>query len=125
MWRREVRRIPACATCSFSAVPFLRGTTNSAKLLAAAEKYGCRLHINGHEHNGRYTVGRAGSPFDVNCGTPTTTFSDKVAFAVVEIDETKAVFHVYTRAAAVEEDGVVRITERPRKLFARTVTLAS
>lgn len=111
---------PICGPCPENGM-----NDNRAKLLAAAEKYGCRLHINGHEHNGRYPVGRAGSLFDVNCGTPTTTFSDKGAFAVVEIDETKAVFHVYTRAAAVEEEGVVRITERPRKLFARTVTLAS
>ena len=44
---------------------------NRKKLLALAEKCGCDLYINGHEHNGRYPVGKVGNLSDINCGTVT------------------------------------------------------
>ena len=91
---------------------------NRARLLALAEKYGCRLFINGHEHNGDYPVGRAGCLADVNCGTVTAETGG--AFAIVEIDDRQAVFHVYSRAE-VDESG--SLTVSPRRLFTRTVQM--
>lgn len=93
---------------------------NRARLLALAEKYGCDLYINGHEHNGGYPVGRAGALHDVNCGTVTGT---KGAWAVVEMQPDRALFHVYSRAAAVEQDGRVVFTQLPRRLFTREIPL--
>ena len=94
---------------------------NRARLLALAEKYGCRLFINGHEHNGRYPVGQAGPMADVNCGTVTAETGGG-AFAIVEIGDDQALFHVYSRAE-VDADG--RLTASPRRLFTRTIPLGS
>ena len=97
---------------------------NRRKLLALAAKYGCDLFINGHEHNGRYPVGRAGVMTDINCGTVTgDPAHGEGAFAIVEIHPTKAVFNVYSRAAAEERDGAVVITATPKRLFAREIPL--
>ena len=97
---------------------------NRRKLLALAEKYGCDLFINGHEHNGRYPVGRAGAVADINCGSVTGDPKDGAgAFAIVEIHPTKAVFNVYSRATAEEKDGAVVITATPKRLFAREIPL--
>lgn len=98
---------------------------NRRKLLALAEKYGCDLFINGHEHNGRYPVGKAGPMSDINCGTLTgDPASGQGAFAIVEIHPDKAVFNVYSRAAVAEGDGgVCTVTARPKRLFAREIPL--
>ena len=95
---------------------------NRRRVLALAEKYGCDLYINGHEHNGRYPVGKVGSLSDVNCGTVT---GDKASWSIVEIHPDKAVFNVYSRAAAVETpDGRIEYTQLPQRLFTREVPLA-
>ena len=103
---------------------------NRRKLLESAEKYGADLFINGHEHAGRYPVGKAGRLFDVNCGTLTANPRQDPgdpesggAFSIVEIRDDKAVFTVYSRAAVEEKDGVCRVVARPRRLFAREVPL--
>ena len=98
---------------------------NRRKLLALAEQYGCDLFINGHEHNGRYPVGKAGPLSDVNCGTLTgDPQKGQGAFAIVEIHSDKAVFNVYSRAAVQEGDGgVCTVTAKPKRLFAREVPL--
>ncbi len=93
---------------------------NRARLLAMAEKYGCDLYINGHEHNGRYPVGQAGCLSNVNCGSMTCVNG---AWAVVEMLPEKALFHVYSRAVAVENDGKVEFTKLPKRLFTREVAL--
>jgi len=70
---------------------------NRRKVLALAERYGCDLYINGHEHNRRWPFARVGSMTDVNCGTVT---DENASFAIVEVHPDKAVFNVYRRAAA-------------------------
>ena len=97
---------------------------NRRKLLALAEKYGCRLFINGHEHNGAYPVGKAGVVSDINCGTVTgDPTQGNGAFAIVEIDDAKAVFTVYSRALVEEKDGECVVVARPRRLFVREIAL--
>lgn len=91
---------------------------NRARLLALAERYGCDLYLNGHEHNGAYPVGRAGVLHDVNCGSLT---DEKGAWSVVEMLPDRALVHVYSRAAAEERDGRVVFTRLPRRLFTREV----
>ncbi|HPS06267.1 MAG TPA: metallophosphoesterase [Kiritimatiellia bacterium] len=95
---------------------------NRRKLLALAEQYGCDLYINGHEHNGNYPVGRAGTLSDVNCGTVTGT---QGAWAMVEIHPAKAVFNVYSRAIARETADATGIayTQLPSRLFTREIPL--
>ncbi|MBR1588900.1 MAG: metallophosphoesterase, partial [Kiritimatiellae bacterium] len=94
---------------------------NRKRLLALAEKFGCDLYINGHEHNGRYPVGKAGTLSDINCGTVT---GDKASWCIVEMHPDKAVFNVYSRAAAVEApDGKVTYTRLPQRLFTREIPL--
>ena len=94
---------------------------NRKKLLALAEKCGCDLYINGHEHNGRYPVGQIGNLSDINCGTVTGA---QASWAIVEIHPDKAVFNVYSRAAAVEApDGKVTYTQLPQRLFTREIPL--
>ena len=98
---------------------------NRRKLLDLAEKYGCDLFINGHEHNGRYPVGKAGPMNDINCGSLTgEPNAGHGAFAIVEIHPDKAVFNVYSRAAVKEgEGGVCTVVARPKRLFVREIPL--
>ena len=97
---------------------------NRRRLLALCEKYGCDLYMNGHEHNGRYPVGRAGVLNDINCGTLTgNPKSGQGAFALVEIHPEKAVFNVYSRAAVKEAGGRCTVTAMPKRLFAREIPL--
>ena len=101
-----------------------RMSDNRRKLLALAERYGCDLFINGHEHNGRYPVGKAGTLTDINCGSLTVDpASANGAFAIVELHPDKAVFTVYSRAAAEEKDGKCVITATPKRLFVREIPL--
>ena len=94
---------------------------NRRKLLALAEKYGCQLYINGHEHNGSYPIGKIGNLSDINCGTVTGA---KASWSIVEIHPDKAVFNVYSRAVAVEApDGTVTYTQLPQRLFTREIPL--
>lgn len=97
---------------------------NRRKLLALAEKYGCDLFINGHEHNGGYPVGKAGTMSDINCGTVTgDPGKGEGAFAIVEIHPDKAVFNVYSRAAVEERNSACVTTAKPRRLFVREIPL--
>ena len=103
---------------------------NRNKLLALCEKYGCDLYLHGHEHNGTWPSGRTGCVTDVNCGTvtaaPEMSASDREsggAFAIVEMSDDKAVFHVYSRAAVAERDGACVVTAPPRRLFVREISL--
>jgi predicted phosphodiesterase len=94
---------------------------NRKRILALAEKYGCDLYINGHEHNGRYPTAKVGSMTDINCGTVTGA---KASWAIVEMHPDKAVFNVYSRAAAVEApDGTVTYSQLPQRLFTREIPL--
>ena len=94
---------------------------NRKRLLALAEKFGCDLYINGHEHNGRYPVGNVGNLSDINCGTVTGA---QASWAIVEIHHDKALFNVYSRAAAVETpDGKFSYTQLPQRLFTREIPL--
>lgn len=95
---------------------------NRARLLAVARECGCRLFINGHEHNGRYPTATFDGLTDINCGTVTQEGGGG-AFAVVEMTSEAATFHVYTRATAEERAGKVVFTELPRKLFTRRIPL--
>lgn len=98
---------------------------NRRRLLALCEKYGCDLYLNGHEHNGRYPVGRAGVLNDINCGTVSANPEiGQGAFTVVEIHPQKAVFNVYSRAAVREDGGVCTVTSIPKRLFTREIALA-
>ena len=102
---------------------------NRRRLLAAAERFGCDLFINGHEHNGEFPVGKVGSLQDINCGTVTAcprcvpNAECGGAFAIVEIWPYKAVFYVYSRAEVEERDGRCVVTETPRRLFIREIPL--
>ena len=103
---------------------------NRRKMLALAEKYGCDLFINGHEHNSGYPVGRAGTMSVVNCGSvtsdppsPDAAPETNGAFAVVEMHPEKAVFNVYSRADVREDGGKSVVVQRPRRLFAREIPL--
>ena len=106
-------------------------SANRDRLLALCEKYGCDLFINGHEHNGRYPVGKVGNLHDINCGTPVSAplpaghpnEKSRGAFAMVEIHPDKALFHVYSRAAVREADGKVVLDMPPRRLFTREIPL--
>ena len=94
---------------------------NRKRILALAEKYGCDLYINGHEHNGRYPTAKVGSMTDINCGTVT---GPKASWAIVEMHPDKAVFNVYSRAVAVEApDGTVTYSQLPQRLFTREIPL--
>ena len=94
---------------------------NRKRILALAEKYGCDLYINGHEHNGRYPTAQAGCMTDINCGTVT---GSKASWAIVEMHSDKAIFNVYSRAAAVEApDGTVTYSQLPQRLFSREIPL--
>lgn len=95
---------------------------NRDRLLELCGKYGVRLMINGHEHNGRYPVGQVGGLSDINCGT-LTAGKDSGAFAIVEIDDAQALFTVYSRAFAEERDGEVVFTATPRRLFEKKIPL--
>lgn len=95
---------------------------NRDRLLALAEKYGCRLFINGHEHCADWPVGKAGVMSDINCGTLTAE-KGASAFAIVEIDDDEARFNVYSRATVEERDGKLLVTAMPRRLFVRTIPL--
>ena len=102
-----------------------RMSDNRRKLLALAEKYGCDLFINGHEHNGRYPVAKVGSLHDINCGSLTADPQKELgAFSIVEIHPDKAVFNVYSRAAVeAREGGVCVVTAKPKRLFVREIPL--
>jgi len=94
---------------------------NRRKLLALAEKYGCDLYINGHEHNARWPFGKVGCLTDVNCGTVT---APGAAFAIFEIHPDKAVYHVYSRAvASTGADGATVLSQQPRRMFTREIPL--
>lgn len=94
---------------------------NRKKLLSLAEKYGCDLYINGHEHNGGYPMAKAGCMTDINCGTVT---GSRASWAIVEMHPDKAIFNVYSRAAATEApDGKVEFTRLPQRLFTREIPL--
>ena len=94
---------------------------NRKRILALAEKYGCDLYINGHEHNSRYSTAKAGCLTDINCGT--VTASD-ASWAIVEMHPEKAVFNVYSRAVAIEApDGSVTYSQLPRHRFTREIPL--
>ena len=96
---------------------------NRKRLLALAEKFGCDLYINGHEHNGKYPVGKAGTMSVVNCSTVTAQ-GGPASFAVFEMRDDKAVFSVYSRAVAEETpEGEVKIVDTPKKLYEREVPL--
>lgn len=100
------------------------GNDNRRRLLELAEKYGCDLFLNGHEHNARYPVGKAGPMADINCGSLTgNPGQGEGAFAIVEIRPDKAVITVFARADATEREGKVVVTARPRKLFVREIPL--
>ncbi len=107
----------------FDACEENKWSDNRKRILALAEKYGCDLFINGHEHNSGYPVGKAGTMGVVNCGTVTAP-PGKGAFAIVEIHPDKALFTVYSRAVAEESaDGKVKVVEEPRRLFVREIPL--
>ena len=91
---------------------------NRSRLIALAEKYGCRLYIHGHEHNGNFPVVRVGPMTSVNCGSVTAETGGG-AFAVFEIGDDLVKVHVYSRASAEERGGRAVVTERPKKLFVR------
>jgi len=94
---------------------------NRKRILALAEKYGCDLYINGHEHNGAYPVGQAGCMADISCASVT---GGKASWAIVEMLPDKATFTVYSRAAAAESaDGKITYTQLPQKLFTREISL--
>jgi len=94
---------------------------NRRKILALAEKYGCDLYINGHEHNGGYPVERAGSLSDISCASVT---GGKASWAIVEMHPDRAVFNVYSRAHATEApDGTVTYSRLPQRLFTREIPL--
>jgi len=96
---------------------------NRKRILALAEKYGCDLYINGHEHNSRYSTAKAGCLTDINCGTVT---GSKASWAIVEMHPDKAIFNVYSRAVAIEApDGTVSYSQLPQHLFAREIPLKS
>ena len=96
---------------------------NRRRILALAEKYGCDLYLNGHEHRPDYPVGRAGPMSVVNCGTVTAQKGGS-SFAIVEILDDRALFHVYSRATAEETPGgAVVFTALPRLLFTREIPL--
>ena len=95
---------------------------NRDRLVGLAEKYGVKLMINGHEHNGRYPVGKAGALSDINCGT-LAAGKNTGAFAVVEIDDAEARFTVYSRAFVEERDGEAVVTDAPRRLFEKKIPL--
>ena len=102
-----------------------RFNANRGRLLALAEKYGCSLYISGHEHNGAFPVGQAGPLTDISCGTVTGT---KGSWSVVEIDDDRAVFNVYSRADATgpedaELESEVVFTRLPQRLFTREISL--
>ena len=107
----------------FDACEANKWNDNRRRILALAEKYGCDLFINGHEHNNGYPVGKAGTMGVINCGTVTAP-SGKGSFAIVEMHPEKAVFTVYSRAVAEESgDGKAKIVEEPRRLFVREIPL--
>ncbi len=94
---------------------------NRGKLLSLADKYSCRLYINGHEHNKNYAVAEIGNLRDVNCASVT---GDGASWAIVEMFAESAVFTVYSRARAVEEkNGAYKITALPEKLFTKVIPL--
>ena len=95
---------------------------NRRRILALAEKYGCDLYLNGHEHSDSWPVGRIGSLFDVNCGTVTAE-KGVGAFAVVEMTDERALMTVYSRARAKEDGGRCVITDLPQRLFVREIPL--
>lgn len=95
-----------------------RMNDNRRRLLDLAEKCGCDLFINGHEHNSRWPFARFGRMADVNCGTVTNA---SAAFAVVEIGDTAASFCVYSRAK-VSADG--SLVANPRRQFSFEVPIA-
>ena len=103
---------------------------NRRRILALAEKYGCDLFINGHEHNSDYPVGKAGSMSVINCGSiaaPASkdAFADESGtFAIVEIYDNRAVFNVYNRAIAKEgANGGVSYVQLPSRRFTREIVL--
>ena len=106
------------------------GSDNRRKLLDIARKYGCDLFINGHEHNGGYPVGKAGTMGVINCGSvtsspprPDAASGSNGAFAVVEMHPDRAVFNVYSRADVREDGGTTVVAQRPRRLFVREIPL--
>ena len=116
---------PDFACPILDACPENKMSDNRRRILELAEKYGCDLYLNGHEHNAAYPIGRVGKLADISCGTMTARPEDgKGAFAIVEIHPDKAVFTVYSRAAAEEDaGGTCRVTLRPQKLFTREIGL--
>lgn len=107
------------------ACPENKMNDNRRRIIELAEKYGCDLYLNGHEHNAAYPVGRVGKLADINCGTVTARPEDcKGAFAIVEIHPEKAVFNIYSRAAVRENNGTCEVVLKPKKLFTREIGLA-
>ena len=114
---------PAFAWPIFDACPENGGNDNRRKILELAEKYGCDLYLNGHEHRSDWAIGRAGPLSDLNGGTVTAR-GGRGSFAIIEIHDDRAVVHVYSRAVAKEEpDGTVTFPELPHRLFTREIPL--
>lgn len=92
---------------------------NRQRILSLAEKYGCDLYINGHEHNSGFPVAKVGNLNDINCGTVT---NDKYSWSIVEIHHDKCIFNIYSRANAIEkEDGTIEYNQLPT--LTKTVTI--
>ena len=103
---------------------------NRKRIIALAEKYGCDLFIHGHEHNPEYPVGKAGPMSVINCGSVAApasrdAFEDEPGtFAIVEINDGRAVFNVYSRAIAKEgANGEIRYVQLPSRRFTREIML--
>ena len=85
----------------YDACPENDYNNNRQRLLALAEEYGCDFYINGHEHNGNYPIGKAGTLYNINIGSATARW------AVVEIHNRKIVFDIYSTAVANKETGEI------------------
>ena len=103
---------------------------NRRRILAIAEKYGCDLFINGHEHNPEYPVGKAGPMSVINCGSVAAPASrdahedESGTFAIVEINDSRAVFNVYSRAIAKKgANGEIHYAQLPSRRFTREIVL--
>jgi len=92
---------------------------NRAKLLSLAQKYGCRLYLNGHEHTFGYPYSPVGKMVDVNGSSVA-----EGQWALVEMTGDKVVFNIYSTAKASHTpDGKVEITSLPEKTGTVTVIL--
>lgn len=102
---------------------------NRRRFLELAEKYGCDLYINGHEHNCGYPTAKAGPLTDINCGT---AYADPLdpkmarsgAFAIFEMHSDKAIVNIYSRAGVrARADGSVEVVRPPARVMTRVIPL--